>query len=57
VLYPPLCTGAALSYDKDACIEVGLTSSQYDLITGSKGKYKVKFKLVEMAAGIVGFDY
>ena len=57
VLYPPLCTGAALSYDKDACIEVGLTSSQYDLITGSKGKYKVKFKLVEMAASIAGFDY
>lgn len=57
VLYPPLCTGAALSYDKDACIEVGLTSSQYDLITGANGRYKVKFKLVEMAASIAGFDY
>lgn len=57
VLYPPLCTQAALSYDKDACIEVGLSSSQYDLITGANGRYKVKFKLIEMAAGIAGFDY
>ena len=57
VLYPPLCTGAALSYDKDDCIEVGLTSSQYDLITGANGRYKLKFKLVEMASQIAGFDY
>ena len=57
VLYPPLCTQAALSYDKDACIEVGLSSGQYDLITGANGRYKVKFKIVEMAAEIAGFDY
>ncbi len=57
VLYPPLCTQAALSYDKDACIEVGLSSNQYDLITGSNGKYKVKFKLLEMASQVAGFDY
>ena len=57
VLYPPLCTQAALSYDKDACVEVGLSSGQYDLITGANGRYKVKFKIVEMAAEIAGFDY
>ena len=57
VLYPPLCTQAAISYDKDACIEVGLSSGQYDLITGANGRYKVKFKIVEMAAEIAGFEY
>ena len=57
VLYPPLCTQAALSYDKDACIEVGLSSNQYDLITGANGKYKVKFKILEMASELVGFEY
>lgn len=57
VLYPPLCTQAAISYDKEACIEVGLTSDQYDLITGANGKYKVKFKILEMASQLVGFEY
>ena len=57
VLYPPLCTQSAVSYDKEACIEVGLSSEQYDLITGSNGRYKIKFKILEAVSQIVGFDY
>jgi len=57
VLYPPLCTSVALEYDKDASVEVGLSRDQYDLITGSNGKYKVKLKLFELAAQAFGFDY
>ena len=57
VLYPPLCSSIAIEYDKDASIEVGLTKDQYNLITGSNGKYKVKLKLLEMASEAFGFDY
>lgn len=56
VLYPPLCREGALSYE-DAYIDVGLTKDQYDLITQSSGKYKVKFKLLELAASVAGIDY
>ena len=57
VLYPPLCNQGAISYDEDAYIDVGLTKDQYSLITQTSGKYKVKFKLLEVASEIVGFDY
>ena len=58
VLYPPLCTNSALQYDEDACIQAGLTKGQYDLITSNEsGKYKVKFRLLELAAEVFGFDY
>ena len=57
VLYPPLCTKAALKADKDACIDVGLTKDQYSLITQSSGKYKVKFKILEVAANALGIEY
>ena len=57
VLFPPLCTKGAISYDEDEYTDVGLTSDQYRLITGSGGEYKVKFKLLEMASGVFGFNY
>lgn len=57
VLYPPLCTQAALKADMDACIDVGLTKDQYNLITKSNGKYKVKFKILEVAANALGVEY
>ena len=51
VLYPPLCTASAIKYDDEATVEVGLTKNQYDLITSNKsGQYKIKFKLLEIAA-------
>ena len=58
VLYPPLCTNSAMKYDENACLEVGLTKGQYDLITSNdSGKYRVKFRLLELAAEVFGFEY
>ncbi len=58
VLYPPLCTQGAIAYDEEACLEVGLTKNQYDLITANKsGEYKIKFKILEIAAEAFGIDY
>ena len=57
VLYPPLCNYGALAYDNDAYTDVGLTKDQYSLITGASGDYKVKFKLIEVASQLVGFEY
>lgn len=57
VLYPPLCNEGAISYSDDEYIDVGLTKEQYSLITQSSGKYKVKFKILEVASEIVGFEY
>ena len=57
VLFPPLCTGSAIEYDKESYIDVGLTKDQYSLITGANGRYRVKFKLIEMASQLFGFNY
>ncbi len=56
VLYPPLCTSAALEYDDESYIEVGLTKDQYSLITGDSGRYKIKFKLLELAEEAFGWN-
>ena len=57
VLFPPLCTAAAMEYDEENCVDVGLTKDQYRLITGTNGEYKVKFKLLEIAADAFGVEY
>ena len=52
VLFPPLCLSAAT--DKDAFTSVGITDSQYQIITESnKPKYKIKFKILESFSEIV----
>ncbi|MBQ9703537.1 MAG: stage II sporulation protein R [Clostridia bacterium] len=57
VLFPPMCTSFATELDDDNYISVGLSGDQYDLITGSNGEYKVKFKLLEIAAEAFGIEY
>ncbi len=58
VLYPPLCTDSALKYSEEKSVEVGLSKDQYDLITSNQsGKYRVKFRLLEIAAEVFGFQY
>ena len=58
VLYPPLCTASAIKYDEDYCIEAGLTKGQYNLITENEsGEYKIKFRLLEIASEVFGFQY
>ena len=58
VLYPPLCTASAIKYDEDYCIEAGLTKGQYNLITENEsGEYRIKFRLLEIASEVFGFQY
>lgn len=58
VLYPPMCSSTAVKYDEEACIQAGLTKEQYDLITANEsGKYKIKFRFLELAAEVFGFEY
>ena len=58
VLYPPLCTDSALKYSEEESVQVGLSKEQYNLITSNEsGKYKVKFRLLEIAAEVFGFKY
>lgn len=57
VLFPPMCTAQAIEYDKDTFIQTGLSKEQYYMITGTNGKYEVKFKLLEIASSAFGFEY
>ena len=54
-VFPPLCLGsssASKSSAEDSFIQVGLTPSQYKIITESeKPVYKVRFKLLELFQG------
>lgn len=55
VLYPPLCTAAATTYDEEYCLEVGLSKGQYNLITENQsGEYKIKFRLLELVQEVFG---
>ena len=52
VLFPPLCLSAAT--DKDAFTSVGITDSQYQIITDTKNpKYKIRFKILESFSEII----
>lgn len=51
VLFPPMCVGNAIGGETDESIPVGLTSSQYKLISGN-GRYAVRFKILELVEGM-----
>lgn len=55
-LFPPLCLGAAqpaTERNEDAFIQVGLTPSQYKIITeSSKPVYRVRFRILELVQGL-----
>ena len=57
VLFPPICSSYASEWDEEEYVSVGLSGEQYDLITGAGGEYKVKFKLLEIAAEAFGIEY
>lgn len=57
VLFPPMCTSVALKSEEDAYIQVGLTKDQYQMITGDTSEYKIKFRILEIAAQALGFKY
>lgn len=58
VLFPSVCmkfSSAALSDDDIAA--VGLTPSEYRVITGESGKVKVRFRLLEIFSSLTGIEY
>ena len=57
VLFPPLCLSAATekAEAEEAFLSAGLTDEQYRIITDSDGgKYKLRFKILELAEALFG---
>ncbi len=48
-------SSASLSDDEIAA--VGLTPSEYRVITGESGKVKVRFRLLEIFSSLTGIEY
>ena len=51
VLFPPMCVSNAIGEKTDNSIPVGLSASQYKLISGN-GRYAVRFKILEVVEDI-----
>ena len=57
VLFPSVCRSKA-EVVKEDYLAAGFSSSQYEMIKGdSDAKYKVRFKILEILSGVIGFDY
>lgn len=54
VLFPPLCVGAASAGPEELCVEAGLTPGQVKILTGSDGKYRVRFRVLEWLDALFG---
>ncbi|MCQ2424966.1 MAG: stage II sporulation protein R [Lachnospiraceae bacterium] len=54
VLFPPLCVGAASAGPEEVCVEAGLTPGQVKILTGSDGKYRVRFRVLEWLDALFG---
>ena len=52
VLFPPMCVGNAIGGETDGSVPVGLSASQYKLISGN-GRYTVRFKILELVEGFL----
>lgn len=49
VLFPPMCLSAASAPNEDACIAVGLTTDQYNVITETENPvYTARFRILEV---------
>ena len=55
VLFPSVCMGFAKK--ESEYVEVGFTPREYRVITENTGSWKVKFKILEILSGVVGFKY
>jgi len=56
VLFPTACIRFAQA-DEGAYIAAGFTPQEYRIITGSEGKLKVRFRILEILSGLIGFEY
>lgn len=53
VLFPPLCLDIATeSAPEDDALAVGLSPEEYEIITGAKDGYRIKFKALEILEGV-----
>jgi stage II sporulation protein R len=55
VLFPSVCMGFAKDADEYAA--VGFTPREYKIITGESGRWKVRFRVLEILSDVIGFDY
>lgn len=56
VLFPTVCVRFAQA-DEDAYIAAGFTPEEYRVITGSGGKLRVRFRVLEILSELIGFAY
>lgn len=57
VLFPSVCRSKA-EVVKEDYLAAGFSSSQYEMIKGNSAKkYKVRFKILEILSGVIGYDY
>ena len=54
VLFPTVCVRFAEA-DEDTYIAAGFTPEEYRIITGSAGKLRVRFRVLEILSELVGF--
>ena len=56
VLFPTVCVRFAEA-DEEAYIAAGFTPEEYRIITGSEGKLRIRFRVLEILSELIGFDY
>lgn len=56
VLFPSVCMRFS-SVSEEECAAVGLTPSEYRIITEKSGKVRIRLRLLEVIAGMVGIEY
>ncbi len=56
VLFPTVCVRFAQA-DEEVYVAAGFTPEEYRIITGSEGKLKVRFRVLEILSEILGFAY
>ena len=58
VLFPPLCTAASEEECEEEFLAAGFSGEQYRLIKkDSDGRYKIRFKMLEVLSEAFGFEY
>ena len=54
VLFPTVCIRFAEGADEDAYIAAGFTPEEYRIITGESGGWKIRFRILEILADVLG---
>lgn len=57
ILFPSICTSFAKADTSPEYVAVGFTPSEYRMITGERGKVKIRLKILEVLSEAFDFDY